>query len=135
MNIYYSLYCRAYDWYNSTGKKSKDTLRISAVALLAGLPCFNILSIAFLISILNKHTLINKWAALFIYVILFVFNLLLITSERSDLLRGKYILLPDGFKKRINSFFYFYLIISILIFMLILCYTAYYKNKYGNYDL
>jgi hypothetical protein len=61
MNMYYAFYCRAYDWYNTTGKKSKDTLRGSAIILLSAMPFFNLGSVVVFLSVLNEHTAINKW--------------------------------------------------------------------------
>lgn len=135
MRFYYYLYCRIYDWYNTTGKKDKDTLRVSAIALLSGLPCFNILTVVFLISLLNQHTFINKWQGILLFGLVLGFNLLLISSMKSDALRSEYKLLPAKTKKKINISFYIYLIFSVLSLFLILGYTAYFKNKYGNYDL
>ncbi|MEO6638020.1 MAG: hypothetical protein ABIN25_07070 [Ginsengibacter sp.] len=135
MNCYYSFYCRAYDWYNTTGKKNKDTLRGSAIALISGLPLFNILTIIGFISVINKHTLINKWVGLAVALISLLLNSLFISSDKSDVLRQEYLLLDEKRKKKIKIFFYYYLIISILLLIVMFIYTAYYKNKYGNYDL
>jgi hypothetical protein len=135
MNIYYSFYCRAYDWYNTTGKKSKDTLRGSAIALLSALPLLNFLTIIAYISILQHHTLINKWVGLIIAVLLLIINSKVITSKKSDMLRLEYLQWNEQKKMRLNIFFYSYLLISILLLVIVLIYTAYYKHKYGNYDL
>jgi phosphatidylserine synthase len=135
MNIYYAFYCRAYDWYNTTGKKSKSTLRSSAISLLSGLPCLNGLTIVFLISIIQKHTSLNKWVAVLLFAILIISNSLLINSKKSEELRSEYLLFDDVKRKKINFYFYFYFVISVLLFFLLLGYGAYFKNKYGNYDL
>lgn len=135
MKYYYYFYCRIYNWYNTDGKKDKDTLRVSAIALLSGLPCFNILTIIFWLSLLNKHTFINPWAGVLIFGLLFIVNLSIISSKKSVIFQNRYASLPQIIKKRINSVFYMYLIFSIFLFIFILAYTAYFKNKYGNYDL
>lgn len=135
MKYYNYFYCRIYNWYNIDGKKDKDTLRISAIALLSGLPCFNILTIIFWLSLLNKHTLINPWVGVLIFGLLFILNLLIISSKKSVIFQNRYISLPQIIKKRINSAFYVYLIFSIFLFIFVLAYTAYFKTKYGNYDL
>ena len=92
-------------------------------------------TIIFFISLLQKHTLISKWGGLTIVIVLLVFNYSLISSKKSDALREEYLLWEENKKKRFNIYFYAYLIISILLLILSLAYTAYYKNKYGNYDL
>ncbi len=135
MNIYYAFYCRAYDWYNKTGSKSKDTLRASAVALLSAMPLINSLTILGLISVLQRHTLINKWVGLTAAILWITFNSILINTKKSDDLREEYLKLDDYKKKRINTFFYVYLIVSVLLLILMFCYTAYYKSKYGHYDI
>lgn len=135
MNIYYSFYCRAYDWYNTTGKKSKDTLKGSAIALLSALPLINFLTVIAFLSIVQHHTLINKWIGLMAAVLLLVINSKLITSKKSDVLREEYLQWNEQKKRRFNVFFYSYLLISISMLIIVLIYTAYYKHKYGDYDL
>jgi hypothetical protein len=135
MNIYYSFYCKAYDWYNTTGKKSEDTLRGSAIILVSAMTNINLMPVIIFLSILNKHTLINKWVGLLLIIVTMIFNFILISSKKSDLLRGEYLLFDESKKKRINFYFYLYLIVSALLLISSLIFIAYYKKKYGNYDL
>jgi len=76
--------------------------------------------------------LISKEMAVVLFGVIFIFNLLLISSKKSETLRDEYQLLES--KKRINLVFYTYLLISIFLLVFILAYTAYFKNKYGNFD-
>ncbi len=135
MNIYYAFYCRAYDWYNTTGKKSKDTLRGSAIILLSAMPNINLVPVIIFLSILNKHTLINKWGGLSLIIATMIFNFILISSKKSDFLREEYLLFDNQKKRTINFYFYLYLIGSAFLFILSLSFAAYYKSKHGNYDL
>ena len=135
MNFYYRFYCKSYTWYNPNGRKDKDSLRLSAIALMAGLFSFNILTIIFFISLNIKHTIVNKWQGLLLFSILYAINLLIISTEKSDALNAEYKLLPETNQKRINIEFYSYLIVSLMSFIFILGLTAYIKYKYGNYDL
>ncbi len=135
MKYYYYLYCRGYDWYNTTGKKDKDTLRVSSITLLSAMPSINILTAILLVCLLIRQTIISKWGAVAIYGLFFVFNLLLISSRKSDTLRAEYQSLASDKKKQINRVFYLYLFISILFLVFMLAYTAYFKHIYGNYDL
>src|SRR4051812_4229720 len=130
MNIYYAFYCRAYDWYNTTGKKSKDTLRGSAICLISGLSIFNLLSIIAVLSVINRHTPINKWGGLSIAIAIMVFDFILISSKKSDLLREEYLSFDEQKKRKANFYFYLYLIASILIFVFALGYVAWYKKTY-----
>lgn len=114
------------------GKKDKDTLRVSSVTLLSGLESFNIFTLIAFISIQKRHMLISKEMAVVLFGVIFIFNLLLISSKKSETLRDEYQLLES--KKRINLVFYTYLLISIFLLVFILAYTAYFKNKYGNFD-
>jgi hypothetical protein len=134
MNFYHNLYCRICKWYDTTGKKNQDTLRISSISLLSGLPTFNILTIILIISLFIKHTIINKWVAVIIYAIFFITNLLLISRDKSIRIRNEYEISSNNNKKRINSIFYRYFFITISLLVLIIICTVYYKNKYGNYD-
>jgi hypothetical protein len=135
MNIYYAFYCRAYDWYNPSKNKTADTLRVSAIALLSTVPVLNLLTIIFVFSIVQRHTLVDKWVAAFGVAASLIFNFILISSRKSDLLRKEYLQFDQSKRKAINAYFYFYLIGSAILMVLTVCYTAYYKHKYGNYDL
>jgi hypothetical protein len=135
MSLYYYLYCRIYDWYNYGGKKDKDTLRVSAIALLSVLPCVNILSVVLLISVLYRNTIMSKTASLAVFALFTIVNLLLISSKKSDRLRSEYLLLSNEKKRQINTIFYSYLIISLVAILIVLGYTIYFKKVYGNYDL
>lgn len=135
MNIYYSFYCRAYSWYNNTGKKSKDTLRISAIALLWSIPTFLIFITVGFLSVLKRHTLLNKWVAVLIFFTFMGINLGVITSGKSDILNENYESLPELSKKRINILFFSSLFFLLLATVAMMGYTAYIKKIYGNYDL
>jgi len=135
MTYYSKLYCRAYNWYNTTGKKSKDTLRVSALALLSALPATNILSIILAVSVSIRHTFISKWQSALIYICFIIFNFFYISAEKSDQICNDYNSLDDVEKKQINKTFYAYLIVTTVIFVAIIVYTIYFKAKNGNYDL
>jgi len=135
MNIYYAFYCRAYDWYDTTGKKSKDTLRGSAIILISAMLNINLVPVITFLSVLNKHTLLNKWSGLFLIITTMIFNFILISQKKSDFLREEYLLFDNQKKRRINFYFYLYLIISAFLFIISLAFVAYYKNRYGNYDI
>ena len=102
MNIYYKFYCKAYDWYNTTGNKKKESLRLSAITLLSTMPFFNIIPIIVFFSVLNKHTFMNEWGGLSSFLLILIFNFLLINLEKSDSLRDEYLLLNDSTRKKIN---------------------------------
>lgn len=68
-------------------------------------------------------------------VLFITLNFLIVSVKKSDTVREEYLLLNDQLKRKINIFFYSYLIISLLLLIVVMIYTAYYKNKYGNYDL
>lgn len=135
MNIYYKFYCRAYDWYNTNKKKSDDTLRVSAIALLSILPLFNILTIFAYIGLVQRSTYLNRWVILSLSIVILIFNFKLISSSKSAILRREYLLFDNHERKKVNIFFKSYLIISVIIFIIGIIMIAYYKNKYGNYDL
>ena len=135
MNIYYSLYCRAYSWYNTTGKKDKDTLRISAIAIISGLPIFNFLTFLSCLSLLNRHTPLNNWTLVIMFNLIFFGNLILISSKKSDKLLEEFSNLNPIKKRRINAAFYIYLIITISLLIASLGYIAYFKHENGNYDV
>lgn len=134
MNFYHLFYCRAYNWYSTNQNKSKETLRLSAIALISSLPSFNIVSLFFFISIFQKHTLITSWDGVLIYCIFLFGNLFLISSKKSDSLLEKYLSVDIHVRKKFNILFNLYLIISIAVFFGLLGYIAYYKKRYGNYD-
>jgi magnesium-transporting ATPase (P-type) len=135
MNIYHAFYCRAYDWYNTTGKKNKDTLRVSAIILISALQFCLFFTGLVLISILERHTPLNKWVMVFIILGFMIINLRMISTEKSDTLRVEYEQLPDSAKKRINFLSYLVLAIIILCLITVIICDAYYKKQYGNYDL
>lgn len=135
MNIYYTFYCRAFDWYNTNEKKNKDSLRLSAIFLTTAMPNVNIASLLIAVGVLINHTPISKWAALLLTIGTLIFNLLLISSKKSDSLREEYASYDGQKKKRISFYFFLYLILSVLLVAMSIAYVAYYKHKYGNYDL
>lgn len=124
MNIYYAFYCRAYDWYNTTGKESKDTLRVSAIALLSAIPTFQIISIIYLISKFKNNEFKNQWTGIAIFLLLSFLNYKIINSKKSDLLRKEYLLWILNKKKKVTLFFYFIITASILLFILALIFTG-----------
>jgi hypothetical protein len=63
-----------------------------------------------------------------------IFNFLLISSKKSDILREEYLSLDEQKRKKISFYFFLYLIVSVLILVFALGYLAWYKSKYGNYD-
>jgi hypothetical protein len=135
MNIYYAFYCRAYNWYNTTGKKSKETLRLSAIALLSVMPNINLISIVILISILNQHTFINRWGGVTLMLTTIIFNWVLINPQKSDLLTEEYFLLGEQKKRKINIYFFLYLSLSALLLFASLAYITYFKRKFGNFEI
>jgi membrane protein insertase Oxa1/YidC/SpoIIIJ len=138
MNLYKKLYCRMYYWYNTNGKKDKDTLRISAFALLSALPCINLLSILFFLSILNHHTPLNKWVCVLVYILLFFLQTILISQNSSDELIKEYnkVILKDRHSyKKLNTIFYLYLIISFSLLIILLILIIFIKSQNGNYDI
>ena len=136
MNLYTYFYCRAFDWYNTTGKKDKDTLRLSALCLISAFMAFNILSIVIAISLIQRRTPINKWIGILIAVILLTYNFLRISSKRSDVLRDEYAKMEERQNKRSKAILLSYMIVSIIVLLsLINPLIAYVKSKYGNYDL
>jgi hypothetical protein len=135
MNIYYTFYCRAFDWYNTNEGKNKDSLRLSAIFLITAMPNVNLVSVLIVFGVLINHTPINKWAALLLTIATLIFNLLLINSKKSDSLREEYASYDERKKKRISFYFFLYLIISAVLLLISMAYVAYYKHKYGNYDL
>ena len=134
MKYYYFLYCRIFDWYNTNGKKDKDTLRISALAFISLLPSLNILTVVIYTGLLHRHSYLNKWLAAAIVVFILIINLLLIPIEKSDRLRNEYVQLSISKRALINKYFYFYLVVTFLLFMATVAFVAYFKGKYGNYD-
>jgi hypothetical protein len=134
MTYYQCLYCRIFNYFNFNGENDKINLRMSSFGLLSILPTVNILTVVYLISFIVKHTIINKWEAVGIDATIFVFNLLTITTEKSDTLREEF----EGFtidkKRKINLLFYSYVMVTMILLITITGYTAYYKSKYGNYD-
>ena len=134
MNIYYNFYCKIYELYNATGKKNKDTLRVSAIAMISVLPCLFIITIFGFISIYERHTIINKWVGGLMFFIFLGFNLILISTKKSDILQSNYSLLSIKSKRLLTLFFFLCLCLLLLLFIIMLGYTAYYKHKYGNYD-
>jgi hypothetical protein len=135
MNLYFSIYCRTCKWYDTTGTKDEDTLRISTMSLLSALPTFNIMSIILIISLLVRHTLISKWVPVVVFAIFFISNILLISRSKSINIRSNYEGLSTNFKRKINKLFYIYLISTMVILIGIVICTAVYKHRYGNYDL
>ena len=73
--------------------------------------------------------------AVFIYLAFYVSNLLFISRKKSDDVSAEYELLSEPRKRQITKFFYFYLTTSVVLIILVTGFTAYYKHKYGNYDL
>ncbi len=134
MNGYFFFYCRAYFWYDTNGKKPKQSLRISAIALLSGLPVFNIISLIFIWALINKHTPIKPLFGLILFGVLYVVNLVVISSEKSDTLIKQFSELNSASRRRINISFYCYVILTLTFFVVMLAYGAYFKNKYGNFD-
>lgn len=137
MNLYKRLYCRTYYWYNTNGKKDKDTVRISAFAFLSALPCINFLSVLFFISILNHHTPLNKWVCVLMYGILFFLQIVLISQDNSDDLIIEYnkVILKDNKKyRKLNVMFYLYMIITFSLLIILLIAIIFIKVQYGNYD-
>ena len=134
MNIYYLFYCRAYDWYNTNGKKSKDNLRGSAIILLTGMPLFNLSFGMVLTSLIIKHTPFNAVICTVLPIVLLVFNWIMISPEKSETLRNEYLQYSLYKKKQINFWFYFYIIVSMVLLISSLAFIAYYKHRFGNYD-
>jgi len=134
MNLYTYFYCRAFDWYNTNGKKDKDTLRISAISLISGFMAFNILSIVVSISLVMRKTPINKWEGLLIAVALLTYNFLRISSKRSETLRNEYALVPERQNNRLKVMLTIYMVVSLIVFVSLMGLIAYVKTKYGNYD-
>jgi hypothetical protein len=87
------------------------------------------------VSVVKEHTLIGKLATAIIYAIIFVVNLFVISSAKSDQIKDEYELLPDGQKRKISRVFFSYLVITGCAMGLVLGWTIYYKGVYGNYDL
>ena len=102
MNLYSYFYCRAFDWYNKTGKKDKDTLRVSSLALVSAFQLLNIVAIVFLISIIQRKTPINKWIGLALAIVFIIYNLIKVSTEKSDILRDEYLGMPKNEKKNLN---------------------------------
>ena len=134
MNTYYCLYYRASNWNNTTGKKDPDTLRLSAIGLLAVLPASNILTVIAVISIMVHHTIVNKWVAGGIFVFFYILQLLAVSRSKSEIIRNEFAHLDENRKKYINKLFYTYLLLTFGLLVLVIAVTAVYKHKYGNYD-
>jgi len=96
MPLFSYFYCRAYDYYNTSGKKSDDTLRGSAIVLLSLFQLLNILTVVFLFSFLMKKTIGNSWVGLLMAAILLTYNFLRISKEQSVNLRNEINMLSVG---------------------------------------
>lgn len=125
MHFYYCFYCRACRWYNTTGKKDSDTLRLSALSLVSSLPTLNILTLIFVISLVCRHTYMKGTGAIIIYATFFISNLLLINRKKSEILRNEYELLPSIRKQKTNFLFYAYIVFTLVTLISIVAYSAY----------
>ena len=135
MNIYFRFYCRAYQWYNTTGTKPKDTLRGSALLLLSFIPSLYILIFAGLYSVIVKHTPVGPIPGVIIFALTAVFNFLFISSKKSDELLISYNELSESQRNRITLVFFIFLSVSLFSLLVIGGYLTYVKAKYGNYDI
>jgi uncharacterized protein YacL len=135
MNLYYLIYCRAYYWYKTSGKKSRETLRISALGLISGLIALNISSVLFIVSLINKHTIVKPWIPVLIFAFIFFLHAFNINLSKSDELILKFDNCDIKNKRKITFIFYSYFFVTIGILIGVLIFTAYYKHLYGNYDL
>lgn len=135
MNLYTYFYCKAFDWYNTKGKKDNDVLRVSSIVLLSVFMLLNITTVVFAISLIQRRTPVNKWGGLAIIIALYIFNFLRISSARSELLRTQYTQLTPEENKRWSVMLVFYIVISLFLFLSLLGMIIYVKKQYGNYDI
>jgi len=134
MNLYTYFYCRAFKWYNTNGKKDPDTLRISAVSLVSAFQMFNVLSVFFLIGLIQKHTPINKWGTGAIAIFFLVYNFIRFSVEKSDNFKKQFEILSERQDTRLNIILKIYMLTTLIGLLVIVVLTAYIKNKFGNYD-
>ena len=135
MNFFSYFYCKAYNYYNTTGKKSDDTLRGSAIILLSLFQLFNILTVVFLFSILLKKTIGQAWQGLLVAAIIVAYNFYRISKDRSTDLRNEVMAMSPDKNKKMLFALRAYIFLSSLLFLGVIVVTVYIKKKYGNYDL
>ena len=135
MNLYTYFYCKAFDWYNTNGKKDNDVLRVSSIVLLSVFMALNISSVVLVISLVQRRTPVNKWGGLAMIVALYIFNFLRISSSRSEILRTEYTQLAPEVNRRWSVILISYVIVSVLLVLFLGGMIIYVKKQYGNYDL
>ena len=135
MNLFSYFYCKAYNYYNTTNKKSEDTLRGSAIILLSLFQLFNILTGVFFFSFLQKKTIGQAWQGLLLAGLIVVYNFYRISKARSTELRDEVTAMPLDKSKKMLFALRSYIFLSILLFLGIVVITVYIKKKFGNYDL
>src|SRR6202012_1039978 len=128
MTLFEYFYCKAYNYYNTTCRKSDDTLRGSALILVSRIQLFNILSILFFVSFLMKKTIGNSWIGVLICTALLVFNFFKINKNKSAILRSEMASMPENKVMRMRIVVTCYIIFSTIIFIGILVFIAYYKK-------
>lgn len=135
MTFFSYFYCKAYNYYNTTGKKSVDTLRGSAIILLSLFQLFNILTVVFFLSFLAKKTIGDAWVGLLIVALLLAYNFYRISKDRSINLRSEVAAMPPEKSKKMLFALRSYIVLSSVLFLGIIAVTVYVKKKYGNFDL
>jgi hypothetical protein len=135
MTFFSYFYCKAYNYYNTTGKKSDDTLRGSAIILLSLFQLFNILTVVFFLSFIIKKTIGEAWEGLLIVGLLLAYNFYRISKDRSIDLRSEVAVLPPEKNKKMLIALRLYIFLSSVFFLGVIAMTVYIKKKYGNYDL
>jgi hypothetical protein len=135
MNLYHYFYCWAFNWYNTTGEKDNDTLRVSAIALISAFQTINVLSVIFLIGLLQRRTPIGKWGAVAIVTCFLRFNFIYVSISRSDYLRTQFDGLSEIEKRRLKTLLLIYLFTSLLFLFGVLGLNIYVKSVEGNYDM
>jgi len=135
MTFFSYFYCKAYNYYNTTGKKSDDTLRGSAIILLSLFQLFKILTVIFFLSFLMKKTIGEAWEGLLIAALILAYNFYRISKDRSVNLRSEVAAMPPDQNKKMLFALRSYIFLSSVLFLGVIVLTVYIKKKYGNYDL
>ena len=95
---------------------------------------FNVLSVFFLIGLIQKHTPINKWGTGAIAIFFLVYNFIRFSVEKSDNFKKQFEILSERQDTRLNIILKIYMLTTLIGLLVIVVLTAYIKNKFGNYD-
>jgi len=135
MNLYNFVYCKAFDWYNTSGKKEKESLRFSAIILISAFQIINLICLGFILNLASTINFFNKWLFVALGIVCLVANYRIINTSKSDQIRTEFENLSVRDRKRLKTLFIVYVFFTLLIFGLIIGIQIYLKNKYGRWLL